>query len=354
MTVGLINLRRPRTKSGNPALDDDVVASARAAVADAVNREERRELSWSRGEDEQVVATALSLLTRYGWTAVHDVHWPGRPAESIGHVAIGPGGVVVIDEKDWEGTVSADDGVLRHRGYRCERDVDRLEAACSALASILPPEHRSAVIGVVCVTVRDLEPAQASGVLVVGRLHLASALVALPPRLTPLEVADITRELARGLVGRPAVPITDGPPEVFLPTQPAGSEPSDYFETRAPVACWPGDEPPPPPRTGPREDSGWSAPASPTPSWSPTAPEAALARTRSITPVAPAVRPVVTPLSDPTRGRRRAWVRPDVVRLMVAVLAAVLVGQNNMEIASAVSDWLGPEAPAAISTEFSH
>lgn len=350
MTVGIINLRRPRINKGSPALGDDVVSITRAAVTDAVGREERRELSWSRGEDEQVVATALALLTRYGWTAVHDVHWPGRPAESIGHVAIGPGGVVVIDEKDWEGTVSVDDGVLRHRGYRCERDVDRLEAACSALASILPPEHRSSVTGVVCVTVRDLEPAHASGVLVVGRLHLATALVGLPPRLTPLEVADVTRELARGLVGRPAVPITEGRPEVFLPTQPAGSEASDYFEPHVPVPCWPGDEPPAPPRTGPRNESGWSAPASPSPTWSPTAPGAAPGRPRSITPVAPAVRPVVTPLSGPARSRR-GWVRPDVVRLMVAVLAAVLVGQNNIEIASAVSDWLEPSAPAAISTE---
>lgn len=355
MTVGIINLRRTRMKNGSTALDEDVVAITRAAVADAVSREERRELSWSRGEDEQVVATALELLARYGWTAVHDVHWPGRPAESIGHVAIGPGGVVVIDAKDWDGTVSVDDGVLRHRGYRCERDVDRLAAACSALASILPSEHRSSVIAVVCVTVRDLEPAQASGVLVAGRLHLASALVGLPPRLTPLDVADVTRELARGLVGRPSVPITDAPPEVFLPTQPTGSEPSDYFETRPQAACWPGDEPPAPPRTGPREESGWSAPTAQAPAWWPGGPEEAPDRLREIIPVGPVARPiVVTPLSSPARGRRRRWIRPDVVRLMVAVLAAVLVGQNNMEIASAVSDWLEPAPPAAISTELPH
>ena len=75
---------------------------------------------------EKVVADKLGELVPRGWYVLHDVHWPGRPKASLDHVLVGPGGVVVVDCKNWTGEVRVLSGVLwqgryaacgwRHRG----------------------------------------------------------------------------------------------------------------------------------------------------------------------------------------------------------------------------------------------
>ena len=288
-------------------------------VLDAVARAERKHLSWSHGEHEQVGATSLAILTRYGWTGLHGVRWRGAVDETISHVAIGPGGIVVVDEMSWDGSVAVQDGVLRHGGYRCEREIERLVASCATVTSLLAPEHRRSVTGVLCVTTRDLPAQPTGGVYVVGRLHLASMLVDLPPRLSPLEVADIARQLTARLLGvAPTLPLS---PRTRTLLSPLASEPSGYFVPRpipggphapaeapaqsltpmpgpgpvvrvstpgwpgdelvtppvppqtqvpvgGPVACWPGGEGPDAARPIPQaESNGWLGAAAPEASW---------------------------------------------------------------------------------------
>src|SRR5215217_1259750 len=63
-----------------------------AAVAAALERARREERAWAAGaEGERLVAGSLDVLRRYGWTFLHDVHWPGRPFANIDHIAVGPG-----------------------------------------------------------------------------------------------------------------------------------------------------------------------------------------------------------------------------------------------------------------------
>src|SRR4029078_1986798 len=45
---------------------------------------------------------ALAQLTGE-WTVFHDVPWPGQPDATIEHVAVGPGGVFVIDTPESSG-----------------------------------------------------------------------------------------------------------------------------------------------------------------------------------------------------------------------------------------------------------
>jgi hypothetical protein len=45
-------------------------------------------------------------LERHGWAILHDVAIPGSPA-NIDHLAIGPGGVLVIDSKQYRGAAAA-------------------------------------------------------------------------------------------------------------------------------------------------------------------------------------------------------------------------------------------------------
>lgn len=171
------------------------------AVAEALARAEREKRNWAAGaEGERRVAETLDTLGQYGWTALHDVHWPGRPLANLDHVAIGPGGVVIIDAKNWTGDVTLTEGVLRQNGYRRDRELEAVADATAAVTALVAPEHRSRVAGMICLASQD-QPVTwtTSGVRVVGRLQLASHLVGLPAKLSPYDVADLGRMLGGAL-----------------------------------------------------------------------------------------------------------------------------------------------------------
>ncbi len=174
------------------------------AVAEALARAERDKRNWAAGaEGERRVAETLDTLGQYGWTALHDVHWPGRPLANLDHVAIGPGGVFIIDAKNWTGDVTLTDGVLRQNGYRRDHELEAVADATAAVTALVSPQHRSAVGGMICLASQD-QPVTwtTTGVRVVGRLQLASHLVGLPAKLSPYDVADLGRLLSGQLGAR--------------------------------------------------------------------------------------------------------------------------------------------------------
>lgn len=161
-----------------------------------LNRALADQRAWSVGaQGERQVAEVLTTMQRYGWTALHDVHWPGRPQANIDHIAIGPGGVVVIDAKNWSGTVTVRDGVLRQNGYQRARQTDGVAQAAAAVTTLLAPAHRTATRAVLCLAAQDLDVEPVTGVDVVGRWQLPELLLGLPPRLSVYDVADIARAL---------------------------------------------------------------------------------------------------------------------------------------------------------------
>ena len=81
-----------------------------------------------------------------GWQVLHDLHWPGRPFANIDHIVVGPGGVFVIDSKNWLGRIDVRDGVLRQNGYRRTEACDGAAQAAAAVAALLQPQHRSLVV----------------------------------------------------------------------------------------------------------------------------------------------------------------------------------------------------------------
>ncbi|WP_263731128.1 nuclease-related domain-containing protein [Cellulomonas sp. SG140] len=179
--------------------------AARGAAVDeaALERLRRDQRNWAAGaEGERLVAQTLTVLERHGWTALHDVHWPGRPRANIDHIAIGPGGVVVIDAKHWSGTVELREGVLRQNGYARTGEVAGVADAAAAVTALLAPQHRSAVRAALCLVAQDQPAALAAGsAAVVGRWQLPELLLTLPPRLTPYDVADVGRQLTAALTG---------------------------------------------------------------------------------------------------------------------------------------------------------
>src|SRR5215218_1570046 len=72
-------------------------------------------LAWRRGAaGERRTARLLGPLERHGWAVLHDLAIPGSQA-NIDHLVIGPGGVVVIDTKQYRGRLRLDyDGLLWH------------------------------------------------------------------------------------------------------------------------------------------------------------------------------------------------------------------------------------------------
>jgi hypothetical protein len=72
-------------------------------------------LAWRQGAaGERRTARLLDPLQRHGWALMHDLAVPGSRA-NIDHLVIGPGGVFVIDSKQYRGPLQLDKvGKLRH------------------------------------------------------------------------------------------------------------------------------------------------------------------------------------------------------------------------------------------------
>src|SRR5215218_6946908 len=74
--------------------------------------------AWRRGAvGERRTARLLGPLEREGWAILHDLAVPGSRA-NLDHLAIGPGGVFVIDSKQYRGRLQLDSfGQLWHGRY---------------------------------------------------------------------------------------------------------------------------------------------------------------------------------------------------------------------------------------------
>ncbi|KSW20816.1 hypothetical protein ATM99_15120 [Cellulomonas sp. B6] len=165
-----------------------------AAVLERLRRDQR---AWAAGaEGERQVADVLAHLTRYGWTVLHDVRWPGRQRANLDHVAIGPGGVFVVDAKNWSGDVRVSPDGVRQNGYGRDAAVEGVSQAAAAVTTLLAPQHRSAVRGVMCLAGQQDQPVTTvQGVTVCGQWQLPEHLLAQPVRLSVYDVVDVARHL---------------------------------------------------------------------------------------------------------------------------------------------------------------
>jgi len=75
-------------------------------------------IAWRRGAaGERRTARLLAPLERQGWAVLHDLAVPGSQA-NLDHLVIGPGGVFVIDSKQYRGRLQLDpSGQLWHGRY---------------------------------------------------------------------------------------------------------------------------------------------------------------------------------------------------------------------------------------------
>ena len=186
--------------AGDGAAEQSRLAAERVArLKRRLDEAERCTKAWDAGSvGERVVADKLSELVPRGWYVLHDVHWPGRPKANLDHVVVGPGGVVVVDSKNWTGEVRVAAGVLWQGRYARTQAVEGALAQCAAVASVLAPPHRRLVRPLICMSAQpDLFGVTASDVAVAGSQRVVETIAALPAVLDQQAVVGLYEQLGQ-------------------------------------------------------------------------------------------------------------------------------------------------------------
>lgn len=149
-----------------------------------------------------VVADRLGQLIAHGWFLLNDVQWPGRPTARLDHVLVGPGGVVVVDSKNWSGEVRVAAGVLWEGRFARTQSVEGALAQCAAVTSVLGPAHRRFARPLICLAGQpEVFGITNSDVAVAGADRVVAAVLALPAVLDRESVASLYAHLCRQLAG---------------------------------------------------------------------------------------------------------------------------------------------------------
>jgi Nuclease-related domain len=148
-------------------------------------------VAWRQGAaGERRTARLLAPLERQGWAVLHDLVVPGSAA-NIDHLAIGPGGVFVIDSKQYRGRLQLDAvGKLWHGRYPLTPALGTVSWEADQAAQVLP-DPGMAVVPIVAVHGAQVPWGKVvtQGVPVVAARRLPSLLRQLPAVLGPERVA---------------------------------------------------------------------------------------------------------------------------------------------------------------------
>jgi len=134
-------------------------------------------------EPTATVSTTLDSLTDKGWRVLHNTRWPGHPDQQIGHIAIGPSGVIVVEEPHTVVHYEAPDGV--QEDLNCE---------VSQITALVAPRHRRTVTGMM-VTSSSSNSELLTEAKTVALHDLGNQLAAMDSVITPVEVVLITAYL---------------------------------------------------------------------------------------------------------------------------------------------------------------
>lgn len=186
-------------------------------------RLERSAALWERGaQGEAATAAALATLSTRGWTTFHDVRWPGRQRANIDHVVVGPGGVFVIDSKNWTGDIRVADGVLYQSGRRREREVAAAADAALAVTQLLQGLPATPVL---CFVRHEPIDVQARGVTICSTSNLAALLAAMPPILGPESIRRAVTILQWQLTSARRPVTAQSVPKAWPPPSPPRPQP---------------------------------------------------------------------------------------------------------------------------------
>jgi hypothetical protein len=147
--------------------------------------------AWRRGANgERRTARLLAPLERRSWAVLHDLAIPGSPA-NIDHLVIGPGGVLVIDSKQYRGRLRLDGyGMLWHGHHLLVSTLRKTRWAADQADEVLGVADLQvpAIVAVHGASV-PWGRVDADGATVAPARQLADLLQDLPPILGPERVA---------------------------------------------------------------------------------------------------------------------------------------------------------------------
>jgi Nuclease-related domain len=152
--------------------------------------------AWRRGAaGERHTARLLAPLERHGWVILHDLAVPGSWA-NLDHLVIGPGGVFVIDSKQYRGRLQLDSaGRLWHGRSALAPTLRAVNFEADRAAQVLTDPN------VVVRPIMAVHGAQVpwgkvlvNGVPVVPAKRLPSMLRELPAVLGPQRVTDLANQ----------------------------------------------------------------------------------------------------------------------------------------------------------------
>ena len=150
-------------------------------------------VAWRRGAaGERRTARLLDPLERRGWAVLHDLAVP-RSRANLDHLVIGPGGVFVIDSKQYRGRLQLDAvGKLWHGRYPLAPALRAVSWEADQAAQVLP-DPGVAVVPIVAVHGAQVPWGKvvSEGVPVVSARRLPSILRALPAVLGPERVTAV-------------------------------------------------------------------------------------------------------------------------------------------------------------------
>ena len=111
--------------------------------------------AWAAGaEGERRVAAQLATLSD-AWTVLHDrLLRPGLSQANLDHVVVGPGGLFLVDAKNWSGNITAyEDGLYQHLGPATARVSQSRHAEIAkvhGMAAYMAAEAAMPVTPVIC------------------------------------------------------------------------------------------------------------------------------------------------------------------------------------------------------------
>jgi Nuclease-related domain len=153
-------------------------------------------------EGERRTARELRSLEAKGWFAVHDV------AARFGnwdHVAVGPGGVFLLDSKNLLGEAGVEQGCLTVRRVEAPEEVSRFDGlaarmrgAAAGVSRVLEDRGARPWVTPIVVVWPELAPSatEVAGVQYISGTHLTEWLTGCPARLDQQRCAALQKQLA--------------------------------------------------------------------------------------------------------------------------------------------------------------
>jgi hypothetical protein len=145
---------------------------------------------------EAAVAAAIAPLSAEGWNLLHDRVMPS--GGNIDHVVVGPGSVIVLDAKAWNGRLEVRNDRLYNGAWSQARALEKLAAqrdavrmALSGLIGVDDPVDMALVI----TTQPDFGPERVGDALVLGIDHLLDGIRSSRSSYSAHEVESMTSRL---------------------------------------------------------------------------------------------------------------------------------------------------------------